>query len=358
MILFTGFPGFIGERLLPRLLDEMPGHEVLLLVQEKFLAKAREDLATIGAKNAGASARVRIVTGDITRDALGIEPGEIPSILGELTHAFHLAAVYDLAVSEELGRRVNVEGTRNVVRFLEGAKKLERLHYVSTAYVSGLATGVFNESDLECGQSFKNHYESTKYLAEVLVKRSALPQTTYRPGIVVGDSRSGETGKFDGPYFALRAMERMPSPGIFLKVGSGRNPINLVPVDFVVEALARLPTLPGSLGKTYHLTDPEPLPVMEIQRHFARELGKRFLYLPLPTVLAKALFRPKAVETFFGMPRQALDYFDHPCHYDQKRAAEDLAKVGLACPRFADYVSRLVSFYLEKKGSVRREAMV
>jgi thioester reductase-like protein len=356
MILFTGFPGFIGERLLPRLLERLPEASILCLVQEKFLGKARADLLALEGLSPAVRGRVSLVAGDITAKGLGIDPTESLRVQKSLTGAFHLAAVYDLAVSRELGYRVNVEGTRHVLSFLAKAPRLERLHYVSTAYVSGNATGVFRETDLD--QSFKNHYEATKFEAELAVKKSGLPQTIYRPGIVVGDSRTGETGKFDGPYFALRAMERIPSPGLFLRVGSGRSPINLVPVDFIVEALARLPALPGSLGKTYHLTDPHPLSVREVEHLFAHALGKAFVYVPLPKGVAKALFRPKAVQGFFGMPREALDYFDQPCQYDATVATEDLASVGLACPRFPDYVSRLVAFYQEKRGSVRREAMV
>ena len=94
------------------------------------------------------------------------------------------------AVSRELGMRVNVEGTRHVLEFLASCASFRRLHYVSTAYVSGDATGVFRETDLEVGQGFKNYYEETKYLAEVLAVKSGLSVTTYRPAIVMGDSRT------------------------------------------------------------------------------------------------------------------------------------------------------------------------
>ena len=110
-----------------------------------------------------------------------------------------------------MGRRINVEGTKNVLEFLEEAPHFERLHYVSTAYVSGTARGVFRETDLDVGQGFKNHYEETKFQAEVEVARSRVPCTIYRPGVVVGDSKTGETAKFDGPYFVLRAMDRLPA---------------------------------------------------------------------------------------------------------------------------------------------------
>ncbi len=253
-ILFTGFPGFIGERLLPRLLERRPDAAFVCLVQKHFADAAARSRAEIEARHPYARGRIVIVDGDITRPDLGL--GEAPAVLPSLTAAYHLAAVYDLAVSRDLGMRVNVEGTRNVLRFLARAPRLQRLHYVSTAYVSGTTTGVFRETDLDVGQRFKNFYEETKFLAEVEVARSGLPATIYRPAIVVGDSRTGETGKFDGPYFTLSAMERVPSPGLFIKVGWGRNPANLVPVDFIIDALAGLAEAAASGGKTYHLTDP------------------------------------------------------------------------------------------------------
>jgi nucleoside-diphosphate-sugar epimerase len=253
---------------------------------------------------------------------------------------------------------VNVEGTRNVLAFLAEAPRFERLHYVSTAYVCGTATGVFRESDLDVGQGFKNHYEETKYLAEVDVVGSGLKASIYRPSIVVGDSRTGETGKFDGPYFTLSAMEKMPSPGLFLRVGSGKNLANLVPVDFIVEALARLSARPETGTRTYHLTDPRPLPVLDLEKLFARSLGKSFVYVPVPKGAAKAVFRLPGVQRYFGMPVQTLDYFDQPLRFDTTEATRALAALGLECPRLPDYVDRLVAFYREKRGTVRREAMV
>ncbi len=357
-VLFTGFPGFIGLRLLPRLMELTPSARFLCLVQPRFLDAAREGLARIEAEHPSTRGRAGVVLGDITEPGLGLAPEEAPSLRASLTAAYHLAAVYDLAVARELGMKVNVGGTRHVVQFLAECPRLERLHYVSTCYVSGTATGLFRETDLERGQGFKNHYEETKYLAEVEVVRSGLPATTYRPSIVVGDSRTGETAKFDGPYFTLTAMERVPSPGVFLRIGSGRNPANVVPVDFVTEALARLSVLPESRGKTYHLADPAPPSVFEVEELFARELGKRLLYLPVPKGVARALFAPRAVQRHFGMPVQTRDYFDNPCRYDTTQATRDLAPLGVACPPLAAYVSRLVAFYRAHREGTRRTAMV
>ena len=357
-ILFTGFPGFIGMRLLPRLLELSPGARLRCLVQPRFLEAARTGLAAIEAAHPDTRGRVDVVTGDITAPGLGLAPEVAAELAREITSAHHLAAVYDLAVTRELGQKVNVEGTRHVVGFLAGCPRLERLHYVSTCYVSGTATGVFRETDLDVGQSFKNHYEETKFLAEVEVARSGLPATIYRPSIVVGDSRTGETGKFDGPYFTLSAMEKVPSPGLFVRVGSGRNPANLVPVDFVTEALARLSVSPVSRGRTYNLADPEPLSTFEVGELFARALGKRFAYVPVPAGLARALFAPAWVQRHFGMPVQSLDYFDHPCRYDTAQATRDLADLGVQCPPLPSYVDRLVAFYRAHRDGVRRAAMV
>jgi thioester reductase-like protein len=327
-------------------------------VQERFLEQAREGIAAIEAAHPHARGRLGVVRGDITAPGLGLDEADARSLHKDVSAAWHLAAVYDLAVAREVGHRINVEGTRNVLSFLAACHRFERLHYVSTAYVSGRASPVFRETDLDVGQSFKNHYEETKFLAEVEVVYSGLPTTTYRPAIVVGDSRTGETGKFDGPYFILNAMERLPSPGVFMRIGSGRQPANLVPVDFVVEALARLGSSELSRGRTYHLTDPKPLSVVEVGKLLAEALGKTFLFAPVPGFVARGLFAPRPVQRFFGVPVEVLDYFEHDCRYDTTHASHDLHKLGVACPRFPDYVARLVAFYRAHRGDVRRTAMI
>jgi hypothetical protein len=142
-----------------------------------------------------------------------------------------------------------------------------------------------------------------------------------------------------------------------VRIGSGRHPVNIVPVDFVIEAMARLSILRESRSRTYHLTDPSPLSAFEISRLFARALGKRFLFVPVPKAVARAALSPGPVRSWLGMPIQALDYFDHPCTYDASQATADLALLGVKCPRLPDYVDRLVTFYRAHRGQVRREAM-
>jgi thioester reductase-like protein len=357
-VLVTGFPGFIGMRLLPRLAELKPEATFHCLVQEKFQDLARRGVDELARASPATRGRIALVTGDITAPALGIANEAARALQASLTECFHLAAVYDLAVSREVAHRINVIGTRNVLGFLGGASKFERLQYVSTAYVSGNHRGVFRETDLDLGQGFKNHYEATKFEAEVEVVKSQVPHTIYRPGVVVGDSRTGETGKFDGPYFILRAMERLPSPGLFIRLGKGDGTVNVVPVDFVIEALARLSAWEGSRGKTYHLTDPEPHTPVEIARLLATALGKRFAYLPVPIGLARAAFTPAAVQRFFGMPKEALEYFDDRVRHDATEATRDLQSLGITCPRLADYVPRLVEFYRSHRESVRKGAMI
>jgi thioester reductase-like protein len=357
-ILFTGFPGFIGARLLPRILELKPLSRVSCLVQEKFWETAKASVVSLETAHPHLRGRLDLLRGDITQPGLGIEGEPARDLKRGLLEAYHLAAAYDLAVSAEVGQRINVEGTKHVLDFLQEAPRLSRLHYVSTAYVCGKARGVFRETDLDVGQGFKNHYEETKFLAEVEVVRSRVPRTIYRPGVVVGDSQTGETGKFDGPYFVLRAMERVPSRGVFLRLGSGRGVVNIVPVDFVVEALARLSAVPASQGQTYHLTHPDPHTASELLEIFARALGKRLTYLPVPLALARVLFRPKAVQRFFGMPVEALEYFDEGARHDSSQATRDLAALGVFCPSLPDYAGRLVAFYREQRGRVRREAMI
>jgi len=358
VVLFTGFPGFIGARLIPRLLELRPRTRFACLVQEKFLNAAREAVETMAAAHPKTRGRIDLVVGDITAPGLGMGESAAKKLRKSLTGCYHLAAVYDLGVARDTGLRINVEGTRNILEFLGEASHLRKLDYVSTAYVSGTAVGTYHETDLDVGQSFKNHYEETKFLAEVAVTESGLPYTIYRPGIVVGDSKSGETAKFDGPYFALNAMDFLPSPGLFIRIGDGTAEVNLVPVDFVLEGIARLSSWEGAKGKTYHLTDPAPCSALGVAELLAKSIGKSFVYVPVPLPVARLVLAAPQVSQLLGMPSQSLDYFDHPVHYDASQATHDLGRFGLTCPPLTDYVQTLVAFWKKKKSEIRRGAMI
>src|SRR5436305_5840841 len=187
-----------------------------------------------------AAERLEIVAGDITERRLGLDDATWERLAAEITHVFHLAAIYDLAVPLEVAQRVNVDGTGNVLELCARCQQLERLNYVSTAYVAGDRHGVVYEHELGLGQGFKNHYESTKFQAELWVRTRMrdIPTTIYRPAIVVGDSRTGETEKFDGPYYMLRTIARAAGyHGPIPQLGSDQSPFNVVPVDFTVSAI-------------------------------------------------------------------------------------------------------------------------
>lgn len=353
--LITGFPGFIGERLLPRLLELHPATRFACLVQVRFEAQARETLQRIAAAHPEAASRVSIVQGDITIDGLGIVSDQAEQLLSNLRAVFHLAAVYDLGVSKDLSERVNVEGTRHMIAFAKRAPGFSRFHHISTAYVSGNFEGTFRETDLGRGQTFKNHYERTKYESEKDVVASGLPYSVYRPGVVVGDSRTGETAKFDGPYNVLTAMERIPL--VFID-GPKDAVVNIVPVNYVIEGIARLSASERSLGKTYNLTDPDPPSVRQATRIFAKAMGRSYLYAPIPLAIVRAAVGIPVVAKMLSLIPEAIDYFAHRCRYDATHARADLEALGLTCPRLETYVDVLVSFYRAHRNGVRRTAMV
>jgi thioester reductase-like protein len=334
--LLTGFPGFLAGRLAPRLLADDDEARIVALVEPRMLARARE-LAPGG---------VDVQPGDITDPLLGLDSKTYDRLVDETVRVFHLAAVYDLAVGAELAERVNVTGTQHVLDFCRRAPRLERHHYVSTAYVAGLRSGLVLEAELAEGQAFKNFYESTKFAAEVLVRASmdAVPTTIYRPAIVVGDSRSGETQKFDGPYYLLRTYAAAKGP--LVQVGRGDAPFNVVPVDFVVDALAAGARDADAVGHTLHLVDPEPVSSHELARLLALEYAGREPSLPLPPGLVDRSLKYKPIRKLFGdPPRESIRYLNHPVSFDTTQAAEVLGRNGLRCPRFPEYVGNMVAFF-------------
>jgi nucleoside-diphosphate-sugar epimerase len=338
-VLMTGFPGFLGSALLPRILDRTGG-DALCLVQQKY-----KELATQRAKELGLERRIRLVEGDITRRGLGLDPGQ----LDDVAEVWHLAAVYDLAVQRDLAVRVNVDGTRNVLDAIEGLPNLGRLHYFSTCYVSGRYAGPFAEDDLEVGAPFNNYYEETKHHAEVDVRKrmaAGLPATIYRPSIVVGDSKTGETQKFDGPYFILQWLLRQPVRAFLPVPGDpALTRVNVVPRDFIVAAAAHLSALPQSQGRTYALADPHPLTVEEMSDTLADAAGRKIIKVPLPKGIAKAaLARVPGVYQLLRIPPESVDYFAHPTHYLTDHMQADLAGSGIAPPSFPSYVDKLVEF--------------
>lgn len=350
MIFLTGFPGFLGTRLVRRLADDDPDVAFVLLVQDKFEERARRTVADLGLAD-----RAEVVVGDITLPDLGLADQRL-ALARRVTRAFHLAAVYDLAIPYDVAWRINVEGTRHVLDFLEDCPELGVFGYVSTAYVSGRRTGAVREDELAHEAGFKNHYEETKYHAEVLVQErmDRLPAVVFRPAIVVGDSETGETDKFDGPYHVLRVLRHLPSLTLMTRVGSGHNPVNLVPVDYVVRAMAYL-ARPAYAGSVFHLTDPSPLTTQEVMELFLQRLEKQALFVPVPPLVARTLVGTPAGRAL-GLTPQLVDYFDFPAFYDSRETERALAGSGIRCPPLPVYVGQMVR-YVEQHADTRSEAM-
>ena len=183
-IFLTGFPGFIAARLIKELARD--GARFLLLVEPDYVARAHEAIARLAEETGASVERFQIVEGDITRARLGMSEAEFESARSQATVLFHLAAIYDLGVRRELAMRVNVEGTRNVNEFARVCSRLKRYHYVSTCYVAGKRAGRIFENELRHDAGFRNHYEETKYLAEIEVEelKTQLPLTIHRPSVV------------------------------------------------------------------------------------------------------------------------------------------------------------------------------
>ena len=347
----TGFPGFLGSALLGRLLSRRDGVRAICVVQPQHLSEARTRLARIEADQPHVAGRVELVEGDITAAGLGVAPAAQAG-LADVTEVWHLAAVYDLSVPEAVARRVNVGGTERVLEFCRTRERFDRLQYVSTCYVSGRHAGRFSEDDLDTGQEFRNHYESTKFEAEALVRRAmaeGLPATVYRPGIVVGDSRTGETQKYDGPYYLATFLRRQPRWGAVMPAVGDADSVRfcLVPRDFVVDAMDALSVLDRSVGRTYALTDPHPPTVRELVTTFGRHLGRRIVWLPLPLGPTRALAALPGVERLLGIPAESLDYFASPTTYDTAQTSSDLEGTGVRCPSFDSYAGRLLDYMVE-----------
>lgn len=340
-IYFTGFPGFLGSELLPRILARSSDSIAHCLVQPKFAALASERALALIALRPELAGRIRIVDGDLT------QPLRKPA--DDITEIYHLAAAYDLSVARDVAMKVNVEGTRNVLALAKECRALDRLHYISTCYVSGRYAGQFNETDLAKGQSFNNYYEETKYLAEADVQAAmaaGLPATIYRPSVVVGDSRTGATQKFDGPYFVIQWLLRQPSVATLPVIGNpAKYRFNVVPRDFVIGAIDYLSARPASVGKVYQLADPAPLTVDETIDAIALATGRKVIRIPLPKAVAKgALQYVPGVYRLMRIPAAAVDYFVHPTTYGTSQTTADLAGSGLAAPNLRHYLRPLVEF--------------
>ena len=343
-IFLTGFPGFIAARLVARLAET--GTQFFLLVQTAFIEKAMREIERIAVENNIPLENFALVEGDITNENLGISEKDLAIVRTETTDVYHLAAVYDLAVEKDLAFRVNVEGTRNVNEFVKDLPNLHRYNYVSTCYVSGKRKGVIYETELEHDAGFRNFYEETKYLAELEVEKlkDELPVTIFRPSVVVGDSETGETAKYDGIYYLIHYLRKAPNLLRLVNVGNKNVELNLVPVDFVVEAMAVLAKDESAVGKTIALADPNPLTTEQLFDAIAEAMtDKKSVIKPPPSIVEKSLILPFS-PAISGLPHSAVPYFFVPQTYDTSTADKLLSAHNVVCPNFRSYIKNMLEF--------------
>lgn len=340
----TGGTGFIGRRAVARILEHSPDAQVWVLVRRASLSRFERLAADWGE-------RVKPLVGDLTAENLGLTDTVIAE-LGNIDHVLHCAAIYDITAGAAEQQAANVEGTRAVIGL---AKRLDAtLAHVSSIAVAGDYAGEFTEADFDIGQQLPTPYHQTKFEAEALVRSApGLRYRVYRPAVVVGDSRTGEMDKVDGPYYffpLLAKLAALPRLTPMAVPHTGRT--NVVPVDYVVDALVELMHADGYDGRTFHLTAPKPTCLPEIYRAVAREAGLPPLRATLPGAVAtpvlnvggRARVWRNMLATQLGLPGEVLDLVNlRPTFVADATHAALNGAVRL--PDFADYAPMLWRYW-------------
>jgi nucleoside-diphosphate-sugar epimerase len=349
--LITGYPNLSARRVITEVMQQCPDSEILLFSREKHEQSAKEFLSKLPNPE-----RARIILGDVASIDLGLSGQEIVALSKEVTHLYHLAEISYHGIERPEVKRVNVDGTQNMLSFAKECSQLERLMHYSTAFVSGDRVGVVMEDELDEGQGFRDDVEATKFQAEQLVQRASLdlPITIVRPSTVVGDSQSGEIDRLVGPYYAVVLHLLSPKELRLPVPGSGYTPLNMVPVDFVAKAIYALSTDDDALGKTYHLTDPNPLSAKRVFALVAKTTGKKPPLGKIPVRLTQFLMRTPGLEKLLRAPRQAIESFNHFAIYNCRNTVATLGPKNIHCPLFESYVEPLVA-YVDKTLEDRRK---
>ncbi|KAA2261308.1 SDR family NAD(P)-dependent oxidoreductase [Solihabitans fulvus] len=353
----TGATGFIGRHLVARLLARPDCERVYVLVR----SQSRERLAAITARWPE-QRKVVPVVGDLTAPALGVDLGELA---GAVDHVLHLGAVYDLTRDLDSHRAANVDGTRNVIDFA-GAVGARWLHHVSSIAVAGAHRGRFAETDFDLGQRLPTPYHQTKFAAEKLVReQDVVPWRVYRPSAVVGDSRTGEMDKIDGPYYffpAIALLAGLPvAPAWLPLVAPDLGATNLVPVDHVAAAIDHLMHAEAPSGSTFHLTNAEPQSITEVYNALAEAAGAPRVALTAPGWLSAparaavaALARTSAddpvraaVLTELGVPPEVLPHLTLPTTFDNAATRAALAGTGIEPPPLREYAGALWRYWAD-----------
>jgi len=363
----TGATGFIGRFLLVELLKREG--TIYALCRASSLDKLDELSQRLGAPEG----RIVPVVGDLSRERLGVDAEQIERLDGQIDHFFHLAAIYDLTADAASQRTANVEGTRHAVQLAE-AFHAGHFHQVSSIAAAGLYRGTFTEDMFDEAVDVEhNPYYLTKHESEAVVRNECtVPWRVYRPGAVVGHSKTGEIDKIDGPYYFFRSIQRLRGavPSWVRLIGVEGGEINMVPVDYVAEAMDFLAHQPGLDGRAFHLTDPEPPTVGGLVKILTKAAGAPSPAVnldaraldALPIRLASKLAGlPVArqisdlVLAELGVPREAFAYLTYPTHFDSTQTQEALAGSGIAVPPFATYAPTLWEYWERTYSPDRRK---
>ena len=342
-VFLTGFPGFIGKRLALKLSENKD------LVFPFLIHPSQKNLAEEALKDF--KGKHRMVLGDITKTHFGLSQDLAKEIQTHTQVVFHLAAIYDLTVPKALAQQVNVWGTQNLLDFFSHSPILQRFNYISTCYVAGKEEGIVLPSRLKNTKGFHNFYESTKFEAEVIVeeKKTTMPITVFRPAIVVGDSKTGETDKFDGPYVVIRFLHKIR---FFLRcvpnLGSRDCEVNTVPVDYLVSVMSYLSFEDQAVGKTYQICDPHSPSTEEFFEEIVYMIGglRPFKNSFLKQIILKLLRLP-GVDKITGITRQHLDYFSHQAKFRDENLDRDLRKSGISKPPYKKFYPILYQYMKE-----------
>lgn len=343
VVLLTGFPSFAARKMCEELVRSGPRTFVHAVVQQKFEAEAREalDALTLDERR-----RVNLLEGDAAAMDLGLSGPEWRMVASEIDRIHHMAQISYLGAERQLAERVNLGGAREVLELARAAPSLECLVFHSTAHVSGDRTGLVLEGELQKGQQFRNVVEETMARAEKLV-RSAMPKVPVaivRPTIVVGDSKTGEVDRFDGPYFLILLIVTSPPDFPLPLPGAPDAQLNLVPVDYYVRAACAIGRDPRAPGRTCHIGDPSALPARRVFELVAAAGGRRTPRGFIPANLTKALLRTPGIDRLAKSPRAFIDALATPVTYSFANTTELLADTSVRCPPFESYVEGLVEY--------------
>ncbi len=352
----TGATGFIGQFLVRKLLQRKK--PIYVLVRKSSLKKFDALLTEWGATDK----EVIPVVGDLAKEKLGVTDTDVRKLKGKIDHYFHLAAIYDLKASPEAQQAANVEGTRHAVQFAQ-AITAGCFNHVSSIAAAGLYDGVFREDMFEEAEDLDHPYFKTKHDAEAVVRDECKrPLRIYRPGFVVGDSKTGYIDKIDGPYYFFKTLQKMRNllPPWMPMIGLEGGRINIVPVDFVADALDYLAHKKGLDGKCFHLTDPEPYRIGEVLNIFAkaghapqmtmRLNARMFGFIPAPILYGIGSLSPvkrmvRAVLTDLGIPKDVFQFINWPTRYDNRETAKALKGSGISVPALESYAPKLWDYW-------------